>query len=37
MTAFATEVHGGAYPSAPYLVEAESEVAAAFSDWLAGQ
>jgi 3-methyl-2-oxobutanoate hydroxymethyltransferase len=37
MTAFATEVHGGAYPSAPYLVEAEAEVAAAFSDWLAGQ
>ena len=37
MTAFATEVHGGAYPSASYLVEAESEVAAAFSDWLAGQ
>jgi 3-methyl-2-oxobutanoate hydroxymethyltransferase len=37
MTAFATEVHGGAYPSASYLVETESEVAAAFSDWLAGQ
>jgi 3-methyl-2-oxobutanoate hydroxymethyltransferase len=37
MTAFATEVHGGAYPSDPYLVQAEAEVAAEFSDWLAGQ
>ncbi len=37
MSAFADEVHGGHYPSAPYLVQAEAEVAAAFTDWLAGQ
>jgi 3-methyl-2-oxobutanoate hydroxymethyltransferase len=37
MAAFAAEVHGGAYPSAPYLVEADAEMAAAFSDWLAAQ
>ena len=37
MTAFADEVHGGAYPSAPYLVEAEAEVSVAFADWLDGQ
>jgi 3-methyl-2-oxobutanoate hydroxymethyltransferase len=37
MTAFADDVHGGAYPSAPYLVEAEAEVSAAFADWLDGQ
>jgi len=37
MTAFAAEVHSGAYPSAPYLVEAEAEVAAEFTDWLERQ
>ena len=37
MTAFAADVHGGTYPSAPYLVEAEAEVAAEFSGWLARQ
>ena len=37
MTAFAVEVHGGIYPSAPYLVQAEAEVAAEFAGWLAGQ
>ncbi len=37
MTAFANEVHTGAYPSAEYLVEAAAEVAAAFSDWLQTQ
>jgi 3-methyl-2-oxobutanoate hydroxymethyltransferase len=37
MTAFAADVHSGTYPSAPYLVEAEAEVAAEFSGWLAGQ
>lgn len=37
MTAFVDDVHGGAYPSAPYLVEAEAEVSAAFVDWLDGQ
>ena len=37
MTAFAEDVHLGAYPSAPYLVEAEAEVSAAFADWLDGQ
>lgn len=37
MTAYADEVHGGAYPSAAYLVQAEAEVAAGFADWLAGQ
>ncbi len=37
MTAFAAEVHGGDYPSAAYLVEAEMEVAAGFTDWLAAQ
>jgi 3-methyl-2-oxobutanoate hydroxymethyltransferase len=34
MKAFADEVHGGAYPSAEYLVEAEAEVVSAFRDWL---
>lgn len=34
MSAFAADVHGGAYPSAAYLVEAEAEVAAGFADWL---
>jgi 3-methyl-2-oxobutanoate hydroxymethyltransferase len=37
MRAFAGDVRGGAYPSAAYLVEAQAEVAAAFSDWLKGQ
>lgn len=34
MRAFAADVHGGAYPSAEYLVGAEAEVVAAFRDWL---
>lgn len=34
MTRFAAEVHGGAYPSNDYLVEAEAETALAFRDWL---
>jgi 3-methyl-2-oxobutanoate hydroxymethyltransferase len=34
MTAFAADVHGGAYPSDPYLVQAEAELAAEFSGWL---
>lgn len=34
MRAFADDVHGGAYPSAEYLVEAEKDVVAAFRDWL---
>lgn len=37
MAAFAAEVHGGAYPSPEYLVQAEAEVVAAFGDWLKGQ
>jgi 3-methyl-2-oxobutanoate hydroxymethyltransferase len=37
MAAFAADVHTGAYPSAPYLVQAEAEVAAEFADWLKGQ
>ncbi len=37
MAAFAADVHGGAYPSAEYLVEAAADVAAAFSDWLQAQ
>lgn len=37
MAAFASDVHAGTYPSAPYLVEAEAEVAEAFADWLRGQ
>ncbi len=37
MSAFAAEVHSGAYPAAPYLVEAEADVTAAFTDWLAAQ
>ncbi len=37
MTAFAADVHGGAYPSDPYLVQAEAAVAEEFTDWLAGQ
>jgi 3-methyl-2-oxobutanoate hydroxymethyltransferase len=37
MRAFADDVHGGAYPSSPYVVEAEAEVVAAFRDWLASQ
>jgi hypothetical protein len=34
MRAFAADVHGGAYPSAEYLVEAGHDVVAAFRDWL---
>ncbi len=34
MTAFAEDVHGGAYPSAEYLVEAGADVVSAFRDWL---
>ena len=34
MGAFAAEVHGGGYPSAEHLVEAEAQVVAAFRDWL---
>ncbi len=34
MRAFATDVHGGAYPSGAYLVKAEAEVVEAFRDWL---
>ncbi|MDH3263209.1 MAG: 3-methyl-2-oxobutanoate hydroxymethyltransferase, partial [Paracoccaceae bacterium] len=34
MRAFADDVHGGAYPSGEYLVEAGAEVVAAFRDWL---
>ncbi len=37
MRAFADDVHGGAYPSASYLVEAEADIVAAFRDWLASQ
>ena len=37
MTAFASDVHSAAYPSAPYLVEAEAEVTAEFTAWLAQQ
>lgn len=37
MSAFAAEVHDGSYPSAPYLVEAEAEVATEFTDWLGRQ
>ncbi len=34
MTAFATEVHSGAYPAAAHLVESDPSVVAAFQDWL---
>lgn len=37
MRAFAEDVHGGAYPSADYVVNAQAEVVAQFRDWLAGQ
>ncbi len=37
MRAFADDVHGRAYPSPAYLVEAQAEVAADFADWLKGQ
>ena len=36
MAAFAADVHGGAYPSEEYVVQAAADVAAAFSDWLKG-
>lgn len=34
MTAYATDVHGGAYPGPEHLVESETGVVAAFRDWL---
>ena len=34
MRAFAEDVHGGAYPSAEYLVATEADVVVAFRDWL---
>jgi 3-methyl-2-oxobutanoate hydroxymethyltransferase len=37
MRAFAEDVHGGAYPSAEYLVSAQDEVVAEFRDWLSKQ
>ncbi len=39
MTAFASDIHGGVYPSAAYLVEAEAEaeMVTEFTDWLSGQ
>lgn len=37
LTAFAADVHGGTYPSAPYLVQAEAAVAEEFTGWLARQ
>ena len=37
MKGFADDVHSGAYPSAPYLVASESDVVAAFREWLGRQ
>lgn len=37
MRAFADDVHKGAYPSAPYMVEAEADVVASFRDWMGAQ
>ncbi len=37
MTEFAADVHSGAYPAPPHLVEAEADVVAAFRDWLGDQ
>ena len=37
MTAFATDVHGGAYPSQPFVVDSDPQVVAQFGDWLDGQ
>jgi 3-methyl-2-oxobutanoate hydroxymethyltransferase len=37
MTAFARDVHDGYYPAPQYLVEAETDMVAAFRDWLADQ
>ena len=34
MTAYVTDVHGGAYPGPEHLVESETGVVAAFRDWL---
>lgn len=34
MTAYATDVHGAAYPGPEHLVESETGVVAAFRDWL---
>lgn len=37
MTAFADDVHQGAYPAPQYMVDSDADVVAAFQDWLAGQ
>ena len=37
MTAFANDVHGGAYPSQPFVVDSDPDVVAQFGDWLDGQ
>ena len=37
MTAFANDVHQGAYPAPQYMVDSDTDVVAAFQDWLAGQ
>ena len=34
MRAFAEDVHGGAYPSSDYVVNARDEVVAEFREWL---
>ena len=37
MTAFAGDVHSGAYPAAQYMVDAMPDVVASFRDWLGDQ
>ena len=37
MTAFAQDVHSGAYPAPRYLVDSDADVVAAFRDWLGDQ
>ncbi len=37
MTAFANDVHQGAYPAPQYMVDSDADVVAAFQDWLAAQ
>ena len=37
MTAFAADVHGGAYPAPQYMVQSDPDVVAQFGDWLDGQ
>ena len=37
MTAYARDVHDGAYPAPQYMVDSDAEVVAAFRDWLEGQ